>query len=369
MKNYGSLKFFNMSQNEKDVVQAGVEAWYHYCYQNRNKDGRFNKYAQYANDGVSLDAKQELFTKGLKKEAYRLAGIPSDTNFTEGMMASNPNIQWATFALVAQTLDIVIPETVLDSFYQFAEVKNVNWGDQLVFHVDSPDLFVVSTKANGQRGNQRQRLFGKDVTLTPQRRTVEIYEELYRVLAGKTNWGAWVARVAQAIETDITTRIYSSIYDSFTTLGAKYKENAAFTSTAFNNLVQRVSAANNTDKSVVFGTKTALARILPENQYLQFGLGQEFNKNGHLGNFQGTELFEIGQRLKPNSDDFAIDGDFAIVLSSGSDKLVKIGFEGNTVITQTKPEDNADQTTGYSVSQHYDVQLITAAAYGLYKFA
>ncbi|KAA9007382.1 hypothetical protein F4V43_02525 [Paenibacillus spiritus] len=368
MKNYSNVKYFKLSESEKDVVQAGAEAWYHYCYQTRNKDGKFNKYAEYANDGVSLEAKQDLFTKGLKREAYRLANIPSDSEFSESMIATNPVFQWATFALVAQTLDIIVPETILDSFYQFAEVKNVNWGDQLLFHVDSPDLFVVSTKANGIRGSQRQRVFGKDFTLTPQRRSVEIYEELYRVLAGKTNWGAWVARVAQAIETDITTRIYGAIYNSFSSLGTKYKESAAFTSNAFNQLVQRVSAANSNDNTVVFGTKLALAKILPESQYLQFALGDEYNRTGHLGNFQGTQLFEIKQKLQPNSDDFALANDFAVVLSAGSDKLVKIGFEGNTEVAMIRPEDNADRTVGYSVAQHYDVQLITGAQYGIYKF-
>ncbi|MCR8641538.1 hypothetical protein NV379_02610 [Paenibacillus sp. N1-5-1-14] len=367
MKNYQNLKFFSMPQEQKDVVQAGVEAWYHFCYQNRNKDGRFNKYAQYANDGKSLDQKQELFTKGLQEEALRYAGIPSDTKFSEGMIQSHPAVQWATFAIVAQTLDIIVPETVLDSFYEFAEVKNVNWGDQLLFHVESPDMFAVSTKANGIRGSQRQRLFGKDVTLTPVRRTVEIYEELYRVLAGKTNWGNWVARVAQAIETDITSRIYDSIYNSFPSLSASYKETAAFTQTAFNNLVSRVAAANNNKNTVAFGTKVALSKVLPENQYMQFALGGEYNKNGHLGNFQGTQLFEMEQKLKPNTDDFTLASDFILVVSSGSDKIVKIGFEGNTEVLQSKPEDNADRSVGYSVAQHYDVQLITSAQYGIYK--
>ncbi|ASA22749.1 hypothetical protein [Paenibacillus donghaensis] len=366
-KNYSNIKFFSMPKEQQDVVQAGVEAWYHFCHQNRNKDGRFSKYAQYANDGVTLDQKQELFTKGLQKEALRYAGIPADTKFSESMIQTHPSVQWATFAIVAQTLDIIVPETVLDSFYDFAEVKNVNWGDQLLFHVESPDLFVVSTKANGIRGNQRQRLFGKDFTLTPIRHTVEIYEELYRVLAGKTNWGNWVARVAQAIETDITTRIYSAIYDSFSSLSTSYRESAAFTSTAFNNLVARVAASNNNKNTVAFGTKNALSKVLPENQYMQFGMGAEFNRNGHLGNFQGTQLFEMDQKLKANSDDFALATDFILVVSAGSDKIVKIGFEGNTEVHQTKPEDNADRSMSYSVAQHYDVQIVTAANYGIYK--
>jgi hypothetical protein len=367
---YNTLRFSQMAQTEKDVVQAGVEAWYHYCYEVKNKEGKYDKYRSYAMDGTSLKEKQELFTKGLQREAMRYANLPTGSTFAEHIIASHPSAKWATFQLIGQTLDIIVPETILDNFYQFAEVKNVAWGDNLVFHVDSPDTFVVSKIANGiRRGGNRQRLFSEDIVLNPVRNEVAIYEEFYRVVSGKTEWGSWVARVAQSIETQITLDIYNAIYGSFSSLGASYKENAAFAQLAFNNLVTRVSAANGGARTVAFGTKVALSKIVPDDQYFRFALGQEYNGMGHLGNFQGTELFMFDQRLLPNTDNFGIADDFILVVSTPADKLVKVGFEGETEVYQNDQNKNADRSVEYAVAKHWDVKIATSARFGIYKLA
>ena len=369
LTNYNTLKFSQLQQSEKDVVQAGVEAWYHYCYEVKNKDGRFDKYSSYAKDGVSLNEKQELFTAALQKEALRYANLPAGSSFNEGAVMNHPSVKWATFQLVSQTLDVIIPQTVLDNFYQFAEVKSVSWGDNMVFHTESPDLFVTSKIANGIRRGQRQRVFGQDIKLNPVRREVAIYEEFYRVVSGKVQWASWVSRVAQAIETAITTDIYSAIYNSFSSLGAAYKQSAAFAQTSFNELVQHVSAGNGGARTVAFGTKTALSKVVPDNQYFQFALGAEYNQMGYVGNFQGTDLFMVEQRHIPNTDTFAINTTDILVVSTGLDKIVKVGFEGETEVYQNDQNKNADRSLEYAVAKHWDTAVATSAQYGIFRLA
>jgi hypothetical protein len=369
MKNYNTLKFSQLQQSERDVVQAGVDVWYHYCYEVKNKDGKFDKYRSYASDGRSLAEKQELFTKSLQAEAIRYANLPTGSKFNEGIVMSHPSAKWATFQLIGQTLDIIIPQTVLDNYYQFAEVKSVSWGDNMAFHLESPDLFVTSKIANGIRRGQRQRMFGQDVVLNPVRREVVIYEEFYRVVSGKVQWGSWVSRVAQAIETAITTDIYSGIYNSFSSLGANYKQNVAFAQVAFNELVGHVSAGNGGAKTIAFGTKTALSKVIPDSQYMQFALGAEYNQMGYVGNFQGTDMFVVEQRHIPNTDTFAINTTDILVVSTGVDKAVKIGFEGETEVYQNDQNKNADRSLEYGVAKHWDVKVATSAQYGIYRLA
>lgn len=368
MKHYFSRRLdkeFNTEQ--KDVVQAGVELFYHWKYDNAKDKTKSSKYKEYANG--SYREKQELFSKSLITQAYRIANLPTDMEFSTTMLSQHPTVKWATYSVISEIIDIVVPETVMDNFYQFAEVKNVAWGDNLVFNVPNSDLFVVSTVADGISKGSRQRLHGTDVTMTPVNHILTIAEDFYKVISGKVNWGDWVNRVVQSIETQITTDVYNAIFNSFPSLATKYKENGAFAQSKFNALVQRVEAANHGARAVAFGTKTALSNVLPDNQYLQFGLGQEYNTMGFLGNFQGTDLYKFDQRLIPHTDDFAISDNYLLIVSSMIDKLVKIAFEGETIIEQNDQTKNADRSIDYTIQKKWDVKLVTSGKYGIYKFA
>lgn len=366
IKPYFSARFSNFSQQEKDIVQAGVELYRHFRYESATIDITKNKLRQYST-GLSLQEKQNLFSKNLMEITKKYANLPSDHQFNEMAMRSHPNVKWATFALISEMLDVIVPETVLDNFYQFAEVKSVGWGDNLVFNVPNNDLFVVSTAANGKRKGSRQRLHGSDVILTPVNHMITIGEDWYRIVSGKVNWGEWVTRVVRSVETQISVDVYNAIINSYPTLSASYKETGAFSQDKFNRLTSRVTAANGGGRASAFGAKLALSKIVPADQYFKFGLGDEFNKMGYLTNFQGTDLFELEQRLVPNTDEFAIDDSSALILSSTVQKIVKIGFEGNTQITESQVNQNADQSIDYTVQQRWDVKIVTSGKYGMWQ--
>jgi hypothetical protein len=366
MKNYFSARLNKFTEQEKDIVQAGVELYRHYRYENSANEKVKNKYREYAK-GKSLQEKEELFSKSLISVTNKYAGLPSDHQFSEAALRTNPNVKWATFQLISEMLDIIVPETVLDNFYQFAEVKSVGWGDNLVFNVPSGDLFVVSTAANGVRNAGRQRLHGTDVVLNPVNHIITIGEDYYKILAGKVNWGDWVTRVAQSVETQITIDVYNAIINSYSNLSASYQGTGAFSATTFNQLVNRVTAANRGGKASAFGTKIALSKIVPSDQYLRFSLGEEYNTFGYLTNFQGTDLFGLDQRLVPNTDNFAIDDGTVIILSSVAQKIVKIGFEGDTQIIENQINQNADQSLTHTIQKRWDVKIATSGKYAIWS--
>jgi len=366
-----SQRFTNFSKDQKDIVTAGVELFYHWKYENAKsaEKNRVSKYKSYAEKEGSYHDKQKLFSDTLVKQAIASAYLPQGMEFSKSVMMSHPNVKFTMFAIISEILDVVIPETVMDNFYQFAEVKNGSWGDSFVWSVPNNDLFVVSKLADGIRKGNRQRLVGTDVVLNPIMREVTIGEDLYRVISGKVQWGDWVNRVAQAIETQITLDIYNAIFNSYSSLGTAYKQNAAFAQTSFNNLVQLVEGANGGARAVAFGTKIALSKAVPDNQYMQFGLGQEYNTAGYLGNFQGTDLFKFDQRVTPNTDTLAISDTYLLIVATMVDKLVKIAFEGETIISQTESTGSADNSIDYTVKKKWDAKLITSAKYGMYQLA
>jgi len=178
-----------------------------------------------------------------------------------------------------------------------------------------------------------------------------------------------IAKVAQSMETEISNDVYTAIFNTYTSLDTNLKE-ASFTQATFVKLAQRVQALNNGAKVYCMGTKSGLASVIPSSDYFKFELGEEYNKLGYLGNFQGVELLEIPQRITPNTTEFAISDTTLYFFSMGVDKPVKIAFEGETLVEQvTDRGANADMTYNYTLSKRWDAKVATSARYGIMKLA
>ena len=358
----------NVAESEplKDIVNAGVELVRHYQFENKIGE-KHSQYAQFAK-GASYEEKNQIFNDSFSKAIASLSGLGS-VGLTEFQFRNNPVVQTLTYAVVSQILDIILPQTILDNFYRLAEVKNVGWGDSLVFKVPSRNIFEVSKVSHGVRKGKRQRLGTSDITINPVMHEVTIYEEFYRIASGKTDFGMYVSNVAIAFETKITTDIYSSLYDSYSSLGTEYKVNAAFAQEDFIQLVQRVKAANRGAQTICLGSKVALGNILPDNNNLKLGLGQEYIKMGYLASAFGVDFLELDQRITPNTDDFAINNTDLYVISLGMDKPVKVGFEGETVIKANNFGDNADLSMEHTILKAYEAKVATSAKYGIYRLS
>lgn len=355
-------RFMSFSKEEKDVVQAGIDLYKHYLFVNKGK----KEYAEFAGE-KSYEEKQKLFSESLIRESFKRAGVVN-SGFSDSVMMRNPNVQWAMFSLVSEMLDVILPDTVLNSFYQFADIKNVAWGDNLKFTVPNPNLFVVSTFADGIRKAEPQRLYNSDVILNPIGRQITIEEDFYRVIANKVNWGDWVSRVAQSMETQISVDAYTALFNTYNNLSTNLKI-AGYTQDAFTTLAQTVTALNRGANCVVFGTKVALGKILPTDSNLRFGLGADYVKRGYIEDFMGVSLFEIDQKAVPGSDSLAIDNNTLYFVAQGADKLMKIGFEGETLITTADQTKNADMTFEYNIFKKYDIKVATSSRYGMMKLS
>jgi hypothetical protein len=62
-------RFMSFSADGQDIVRAGVELYKHYLYLNGKQ-----QYAESAT-GKTYEEKQEVFTKNLIKESFKMAGV------------------------------------------------------------------------------------------------------------------------------------------------------------------------------------------------------------------------------------------------------------------------------------------------------
>jgi hypothetical protein len=326
--------------------------------------------ANFSAKGIgSLEEAESLFRKTLLEECGFVEGKLDYKQF------SNPMVKWKLFQLTSETIDAIVPKVLSTQFDRFVETKNAAWNEQLIFKVNSPDFFRVDKVANGNTNVRGQRLDKRAIRLYPVMREVKIQESLYRVLAGEVEWATYVNRVAISMATEIKGDVYNAIYNSYDGLGAEFQENGTFDPVSFNKLVQRVQAANGGLKPVAFGTKLALAKITPSAGFTAYpgfmsqGMMDDYNISGFLGHFQGTDLIELEQALKPNTLDFAIDDNFVIIAPSGSDKIVKLGFEGESIVTENTANLPVDQEFEYTFQKAWDTQVLAAGRYGIIRLS
>lgn len=325
--------------------------------------------ANFSSNVSSLDEAHELFRKALLSEL----GI--EDGKVDFKVLDNPMAKWKLFQLTVETIDAIVPKALANQFDQFVETKNAAWNEQLIFKVNSPDYFRVDKVSNGNTNVRNQRLDKRVLRLNPVMRNVTVAESIYRVLAGEVDWATYVNRVALSMAAAIKGDIYNAIYNSYTDLEAEFQESGTFDGTAFNTLAARVQAANGGLKPVVFGTKLALQKITPSAGFTAYpglmsqGMMDELNVSGFLGYYQGTPLIELEQALVPSTMNFAINDSFLIVAPSGADKIVKLGFEGQSRITENSDDLGPDQVMEYTFQKAWDVECLSAGRYGIVRLS
>ena len=346
------------SNGNVDLYKAWGDYFNHYRAVNFKANVDYDR-------NVSFEEKTEKLHKAIEARIGEVAGI-NNTGFSDAVWKTNPNYRWATFAVIGSMIDMVIPEVVVDDFMQFAEVRNGGFGDNFVFDIASSDLFIVSKGANGKRHTFAQRQFNGQVTLIPEPRFVTVEEDLYRILCGKRNLAEYAMKCALAMEKELSIDVYKAINDTYATLPTNFKE-ASFTVDGFVELAQRVQAANGGARCVVFGTKLGLSKILPSNDYLKAQLGDTYNRMGYLTTFMGVDLFEIPQKIDDTAGDysFALEDDKLYFISTGVQKLVKIGFEGDTTPITDGQYANANLTQVTTLQKRWAVGIATNAKHAI----
>ena len=77
---------------------------------------------------AEMEAKSGCSREGLSPEAW----------------ASNPMVQWASFAIADATLNAILPEILTNAFGAFVDLRTVSLGDVVKFKVQPSQLFTVS---------------------------------------------------------------------------------------------------------------------------------------------------------------------------------------------------------------------------------
>lgn len=359
------------SKKQTAAVELGVELYKHYLYEKENTNGKNNKFSNFArttDDGgrvINYTDKNMIFHNMLVDEAYEISGLNKE-RFSVVDAFTFQSFERAFFSVLEETLNKVNAKAEIEQALNFVEVKSMAEGDSLTFHIPSNHLLAVSTVANGVRNVHFQQLFEEDVTLTPKVKKAGIKVDIYRVASGMYDWGWLINQVVKSFRTKLQQEIIDIVYGGYNSLGTNFKE-ATYAQDTFIRLAERVAAANGSP-SMAIGTKTALNKILPQNDYLKLELGREFTDTGYVQSPFGIPTLRLEQSIKPNSAyDFAIDNNYVVIMSAAIDKIVKVGTEGKITIRQSRDFESADDTRSYTITDKWEAKLASQSFYGVVK--
>jgi len=77
-------------------------------------------------------------------EVERITGMSRPAGMPDEIWATNPTFKWATFAVVTQMIETILPATVIDSIGLYTDMRFIGWGDVPNFEVPNRALFTVS---------------------------------------------------------------------------------------------------------------------------------------------------------------------------------------------------------------------------------
>ncbi|WP_144509962.1 hypothetical protein [Bacillus sp. FJAT-22090] len=271
--------------------------------------------------------------------------------------------KYKIFQILQETIAPIINDRLEEVMGRFAEVRNVGWGDSLVFDIENPELFEVSVIADGTGNLMKQRIDNGKMTVDLKTYGIAIYDEFYRFLAGRTDWGTLVAKVAKSYEKRIAESVNSAIYGSYNSIDAAFKYSGTFSEDELLRVLQNVEALYG--NAMVVGTKAALAKIKPD--YVGDADKARYNALGYIGTFRGYDTVALVQSFKPNTYEFNLSNTDLLILPSSSEKIVKIVTEGTAIIEDVQNM-QGDMSIEHYFIQKAGVGLSITEKFGIVRF-
>jgi hypothetical protein len=338
-------KYASASQSSKELFAAFLDYWHN--YRELNKVNGSTKTFEY-DKTYSLDEKEARINAALKKEILSRANIPYYADRPVEEWFTHPNVIHETFAVVGALIDMILPESIIETIGVYSDVKIGGWGDSFKFDIKPRDLWSVSLAGHRQRKAEIKKQFSGQVTVVPDMHQITVGVSLYRVLAGMDSLADLAAKAVLSIETQMSVDVYNlfvttmAAVDATTTTGLYV---SGYSQDSLVDLCQRVTAWNFGAKAVIVGTQRALVQVFPDDTQYRYDIQSDYIKLGYLKQAFGYDMIALPQVADIATPFGAkLSNSYLWIISPSSQKPIKLCLEGNTLSNTTGPFDAANLT-------------------------
>ena len=293
----------------------------------------------YSFGGANLS--YEAMNATLREE---LEGLAS----TYSLYRENKNV---IFSLIEETINDVLPKKVLDSYGQFAEIKTFNQGDKPIF----TQRITTASKRRAKQFIGKVGLAGLYEVFRLDGATYEVptnaiggaaqigFEEF---LDGRVNFADVLDIVLEGLDECIYLEIEKQLLGAINNIQSANKVSKnTFDEKEMDRLIAIADSYGS--KAAIYCTYEFAATIVPENGWVSDEMRNQKWANGYLANYKGHKVIVLPQSFEDETNEIeVIDNQYAWIIPQGTDKPIKIAFEGGAI---------AEEYTNYDKSKEIQI--------------
>ena len=309
-----------------------------------NAKASLNPSKTFSFNGESLSA--EALNKTFIKELNDLGKNPQD--FRE-----NKNL---IYTLMEVGLTEVLPQKVLQSYGQFADVQTFPQGTKPVYKVRISE----ASKKRAKQFVTRVGLAGRYEVFKLDGYTLEIPTAAYggaarveweELLDNRMTLNDYYSIVLEGMDECVYREIAKALAASVGNIKAINKvAYNAFSADAMDHLLTTADAYG---KSTIYCTFEFAATMLPADGKWSDGMKEQIWNNGYFSTYKGHQVIILPQSFTDDTNaEKVIDPSYAWIIPTGAEKPVKVAFEGSA---QVKSFDNRDWSTEIQTYQKFGV--------------
>lgn len=260
------------------------------------------------------------------------------------------------FELLETNLSEVLPVKVLQEYGQFADVQQFAQGTMPVFR-------VRISEASRKRAKQfvtRVGLAGRYETFKLDGYKIEVPTSAYggaarveweEVLDGRWSMNDFYSLVLEGMDE----AVYREIAKALISMVDSIKPVNKTVQTSFNDgeMVRLLQTADAYGQSAIYCTFEFAATMIPDVAWASDSMKQERWNNGYFSTYKGHNVIILPQSFEDETNaKKVIDPSYAFILPAGTEKPVKVAFEGSA---QVKSFENRDWSTEIQTYQKLGV--------------
>ena len=317
--------------------------------------------------------------RGTAPENYSVENVNDALRDELNAMCSSINEfrrnQYDIFEIIIETADEIVPKKVIDYLGIFAEVKTVGNGQKAMF--------------KRKLGKNRAKKFLTQVGLSGVYETFRLDTETFtveahavggagtidfdRMLDGSENMADIMDIITEGLTDSVFYEVQKALvaaYDAAGIPAANKKENNNFVAKDMQDLVNIVRSYGTS--AVIFACPEFVAAMGPDQigdksykaVYSPKDI-EDIANTGYIKMFRGTPIVQMPQSFVDETNTaVALDPQYAFVLPTGGEKVVKVVLEGPT---QMWMRDNRDQSMEINAYKKMGAAILTYHNWGVYK--
>jgi hypothetical protein len=336
---------------------------------------------------MTIERLKELARHSAHRTAPAEFSVESvDKAFADGMkeIAGSVNAfmknRYDIYDIIIENADEIVPQKVMDQFGQFAEVRNVAQGDKVLFK-------------RGPLGRARAKKFLTQVGLSGVYESFRLDKETFtvsmkaiggavsidfeRMLDGAESLAEFMAVLAEAQIDGIYGEVQNALMSAMTNMPTANYVSGSYSAAALQGLVNTVKRYGG--GATIFASPEFIDAMGPDaivptlmNSTSNVAQGiypqddiDSIHNYGRIRIFRGTPVVELKQSfVDEKNEQVMINPQFAYVLPTGNDKVVKIVMEGSTQIYDAI---NRDQSIEVNTYRKIGVGILAYNNWGVYQ--